>query len=125
MERERVRMEFYATYDVMTGIRIAATLSGFFLLMIVLVLYKSRSKTNQALRDPKIVAVAAAVVMEEEERELQESLEATGLSMYCDDMNKYRQQRLLSFGNISAPPSYGFRLPQIGKSFVLFLVLSI
>lgn len=29
-ERDRVRIEFYATYDVMTGVRIAATLGGFF-----------------------------------------------------------------------------------------------
>lgn len=50
VERERVRMEFYATYDVMTGIRIAATLGGFFGLMVFLVIYKSRSKSNQALR---------------------------------------------------------------------------
>uniref|UniRef100_A0AAG5D8T4 Uncharacterized protein n=1 Tax=Anopheles atroparvus TaxID=41427 RepID=A0AAG5D8T4_ANOAO len=41
-ERERLRMEFYATYDVMTGVRIAATLGGFFGLMVFLVIYKSR-----------------------------------------------------------------------------------
>lgn len=99
MDRDRIRMEFYATYDVMTGIRIAATLSGFFAFVIVLVMYKSRSHTNQALKDPKIVAVAAAVVLEEEERELQEKLDATGLSLYADDINyEYRRQRLLSLG---------------------------
>lgn len=35
--RERIKIEFYKTYDVMTGIRIAATLGGnafFFLLFI-------------------------------------------------------------------------------------------
>lgn len=99
MEREKIRMEFYATYDVMTGVRIAATLGGFFAFVIILVMYKSRSKTNQALKDPKIVAVAAAVVLEEEERELQEKLDATGLSLYADDINyEYRRQRLLSLG---------------------------
>lgn len=101
VERERIRSEFYATYDVMTGIRIAATLGGFFAFVIILVMYKSRSHTNQALKDPKIVAVAAAVVLEEEERELQEKLDATGLSLYADDINyEYRRQRLLSLGGL-------------------------
>ena len=83
----------------MTGVRIAATLGGFFAFVILLVMFKSRSHTNQALKDPKIVAVAAAVVLEEEERELQERLDATGLSLYADDINyEYRRQRLLSLG---------------------------
>lgn len=103
VERERIRSEFYATYDVMTGIRIAATLGGFFAFVIILVMYKSRSHTNQALKDPKIVAVAAAVVLEEEERELQEKLDATGLSLYADDINyEYRRQRLLSLGGLGS-----------------------
>lgn len=50
MERLRLREEFFATYDVMTGIRIAATLGGFFFLMVFLVVYKSRSHSNKALR---------------------------------------------------------------------------
>ncbi|KAF3424922.1 hypothetical protein E2986_13707 [Frieseomelitta varia] len=41
-EREQLKIEFYKTYDVMTGIRIAATLGGFFGLMILLLVYKSR-----------------------------------------------------------------------------------
>ena len=45
-----MREEFFATYDVMTGIRIAATLGGFFFLMVFLIVYKSRSKSNKALR---------------------------------------------------------------------------
>lgn len=45
-----MREEFFATYDVMTGIRIAATLGGFFVLMVFLVVYKSRSHSNKALR---------------------------------------------------------------------------
>uniref|UniRef100_A0A182MP44 Uncharacterized protein n=1 Tax=Anopheles culicifacies TaxID=139723 RepID=A0A182MP44_9DIPT len=50
-ERERLRMEFYATYDVMTGVRIAATLGGFFGLMVFLVIYKSRTRsTAKALK---------------------------------------------------------------------------
>lgn len=78
-DRERVRLEFYATYDVMTGVRIAATLGGFFALMVFLIVYKSRSKSVKALRDPKIVEFAEAVVAEEEaveeERRLTAALE--------------------------------------------------
>uniref|UniRef100_A0A1B0EWS5 Uncharacterized protein n=1 Tax=Lutzomyia longipalpis TaxID=7200 RepID=A0A1B0EWS5_LUTLO len=105
-ERERIRMEFYATYDVMTGVRIAATLGGFFGLMVILVMYKSRSHSNSALKDPNIAAVAAAVVQEEEERELQEVLEASGLTLYSDDFRyDFQRRRLLSLGNVSAPPA--------------------
>lgn len=39
--------EYYKTYDVMTGVRIAATLGSFFGLMVLLVLYKSKSKTEK------------------------------------------------------------------------------
>lgn len=53
-ERERVRMEFYATYDVMTGVRIAATLGGFFGLMVFLVVYKSRGETQETLKALKV-----------------------------------------------------------------------
>ncbi|XP_068627712.1 uncharacterized protein [Battus philenor] len=78
-ERDRVRIEFYATYDVMTGVRIAATLGGFFALMVFLIVYKSRSKSVKALNDPKIVELAEAVVAEEEaveeERQLTIALE--------------------------------------------------
>lgn len=78
-DRERVRIEFYATYDVMTGVRIAATLGGFFALMVFLIVYKSRSKSMKALNDPKIVELAEAVVAEEEaveeERQLTAALE--------------------------------------------------
>lgn len=77
--REQQRIEFYATYDVMTGIRIAATLGGFFGLMVFLVIYKSRSKSVKALKDPKIVEIAEAAVAdeeaEEEERQLAYALE--------------------------------------------------
>lgn len=47
--RERERVEFYATYDVMTGIRIAATLSCFFAFLVILVAYKSRTKSDPGL----------------------------------------------------------------------------
>ena len=49
-KREFDRQEFYKTYDVMTGIRIAATLGGFFGLMVFLILYKSRSRSSKALQ---------------------------------------------------------------------------
>lgn len=78
-ERDKVRIEFYATYDVMTGVRIAATLGGFFALMVLLIVCKSRSKSVKALNDPKIVELAEAVVAEEqaeeEERQLNAALE--------------------------------------------------
>lgn len=78
-DRDRVRIEFYATYDVMTGVRIAATLGGFFALMVFLIVYKSRSKSVKALNDPKLVELAEAVVAEEqaeeEERQLTAALE--------------------------------------------------
>ncbi|OWR52588.1 uncharacterized protein LOC116766620 [Danaus plexippus] len=78
-ERDRVRVEFYATYDVMTGVRIAATLGGFFALMVFLIVYKSRSKSVKALNDPKLVELAEAVVAEEqaveEERQLTAAIE--------------------------------------------------
>lgn len=49
-------MEFYATYDVMTGVRIAATLGGFFGLMVFLIVYKSRSHSNDTLKVLKVIA---------------------------------------------------------------------
>lgn len=52
--REKSRMDFYATYDVMTGVRIAATLGGFFGLMVFLVIYKSRSKSSHPLKALKV-----------------------------------------------------------------------
>ncbi|ENN82075.1 hypothetical protein YQE_01547, partial [Dendroctonus ponderosae] len=67
--------EYYKTYDVMTGVRIAATLGSFFGLMVLLVLYKSKSKTEKALEDPNFTAAAVAEV-EEEERQIQLALEA-------------------------------------------------
>lgn len=75
-ERDRVRIEFYATYDVMTGVRIAATLGGFFALMVFLIVYKSRSKTLKALNDPKLVEMAEAVVAEEQAVEEKRQLSA-------------------------------------------------
>lgn len=53
-ERERIRMEFFATYDVMTGVRIAATLGGFFGLMVFLVIYKSRGSTQETMKALKV-----------------------------------------------------------------------
>ncbi|CAG9860699.1 unnamed protein product [Phyllotreta striolata] len=67
----------YQTYDVMTGIRIAITLGGFFGLMALLMLYKSKSKTEKAMEDPDFTAAAIAEVEEEEERQLQKVLEQT------------------------------------------------
>ncbi|XP_030383272.1 uncharacterized protein LOC115630757 [Scaptodrosophila lebanonensis] len=108
-ERARIREEFFATYDVMTGVRIAATLGGFFGLMVFLIVWKSRSSSNETmkvLKDPKMAAVAAVCMQEEEEREIQEAIVATGMSIYPDEYDAlvYRRQRMLSLGNVSAPP---------------------
>lgn len=77
-EREQLKIEFYKTYDVMTGVRIAATLGGFFSLMILLLVYKSRCKSSKQLEDPRLTAAAAAAVAEAEaeERALAAALEA-------------------------------------------------
>lgn len=48
-ERELIKIEFYKTYDPMVGIRIAATLSGFFGLMVIMVIYKNRYFENHFL----------------------------------------------------------------------------
>lgn len=117
-ERERVRMEFYATYDVMTGVRIAGTLAGFFGLMVMLVMYKSRTNMLRALKDPNLAAVAAEMVQEEEDRELQEvfdTLEAAGIYPELETL-PHRERRLLSLGNISAPPTlnYSPRFSSVG-----------
>lgn len=72
-------------------------------------------------KDPKIAAVAAAVMQEEEDRELQEAMEATGMSIYPDDYTDqymgYRRERMMSLGNVSAPPilNRGCRLSSIGE----------
>lgn len=54
-ERERIRAEFFATYDVMTGIRIAATLGAFFGLMVFLIVWKSRSSSNETMKVLKVI----------------------------------------------------------------------
>lgn len=56
-ERRIEQEEFYATYDVMTGVRIAATLSGFFGLMVFLIVWKSRSSSNETLKVLKVGSV--------------------------------------------------------------------
>lgn len=61
-------------------------------------------------KDPKIAAVAAAVMQEEEDRELAEAMEATGLAVYYPDdyveSFPYRSRsRMMSLGNVSAPPT--------------------
>ncbi|CAG4941498.1 unnamed protein product [Colias eurytheme] len=117
-ERDRVRIEFYATYDVMTGVRIAATLGGFFALMVFLIVYKSRSKSVKALNDPKLVELAEAVVAEEqaveEERQLNAAIEealserARSRPSIGDDPSWPRTARFSSYGggygSLLAPP---------------------
>lgn len=67
-------------------------------------------------------------MQEEEDRELQEALEATGLAIYPDDYIEpypYRSRtRMMSLGNVSAPPTmnqYG-RFSSIGKSMAKIII---
>lgn len=76
LNKTRIAEEFYSTYDVMTGVRIAMTLGGFFAFMVILVLYKSKSETEKALEDPVFTAAAVADAEEEEERQLAAVIEA-------------------------------------------------
>ncbi|KAF5302233.1 hypothetical protein FQA39_LY10272 [Lamprigera yunnana] len=95
---EQEKIEFYHTYDAMTGIRIAATLGGFFGLMVILVVYKSKSKTEKALEDPKLAAAAVAQAEEEEQRQIQAVIEATVLQ----EMNPRGGRRSSDFSNSPA-----------------------
>lgn len=58
-------------------------------------------------------------MQEEEDRELQEAMEATGMSIYPDEYDHmgYGRQRMMSVGNISAPPVFnrGYRFSSIGE----------
>lgn len=94
-KREKIEA-FYKTYDVMTGVRIAATLSGFFGLMVILVLYKSKSKTEKALEDPDFTAAAVAEVEEEEERQLAAVLEASAYHQ----LNQRKTRRSLDISSM-------------------------
>ncbi|KAK9497126.1 hypothetical protein O3M35_004502 [Rhynocoris fuscipes] len=71
------KLEFYKTYDVMTGVRIAATLGGFFSLMVLLVVYKSKCK-SRSVSEEDLAAVAAAVVEEEERKETERRMSLYG-----------------------------------------------
>jgi hypothetical protein len=79
------------------------------------------SLPQKCLEDPKIAAVAAAVMQEEEDRELQEAFEATAFSLCKDDLDfpiedhEMIRERMLSLGNVSAPPilNRGFRFSSI------------
>lgn len=65
-----------------------------------------------------MAAVAAVCMQEEEEREIQEAMVATGMSIYPDEYDAiiYRRQRLMSLGNVSAPPmlNCSFRFSSVG-----------
>lgn len=65
-----------------------------------------------------MAAVAAVCMQEEEEREIQEAMVATGMSIYPDEYDAiiYRRQRLMSLGNVSAPPmlNRSFRFSSVG-----------
>lgn len=71
------------------------------------------------LQNPQIAARAAAVLQEEEDRELQEAMEATGMSIYPDEYDHigFRRERLMSIGNVSAPSvlNRGYRFSSLSK----------
>ncbi|XP_044735715.1 uncharacterized protein LOC123297942 [Chrysoperla carnea] len=123
---ELIKREFYATYDVMTGIRIAATLGGFFGLVVILVVYKSKSKTEKALNDPYLAAVAAEAVAEaeadlqEEEMALQAALEATAAWSCNPRASRTARQ---SLGNMSAPTMWAHspRFSSVGGGYANLL----
>nr|XP_018899621.1 PREDICTED: uncharacterized protein LOC109032113 [Bemisia tabaci] len=100
-ERELIRLEFYRTYDVMTGVRIAATLGGFFGLMVLLVLYKSRCK-GRSESDEHLEAAITAVVEDEKVEDDDDVMAALTMS----GVNFYGPRR--SLGNMSAPPYMRF-----------------
>lgn len=64
-----------------------------------------------------MAAVAAAVMQEEEDRELQVTMEL----MFPDEMPylNFKRQRMLSVGNISAPPvlNRGFRFSSVSNGY--------
>lgn len=68
-------------------------------------------------------------MQEEEDRELAEAMEATGLSIYPDDYVDpfpYRsRKRMMSLGNVSAPPTLNQtgRFSSIGKNYISFSFL--
>lgn len=97
-DRDKVKIEFYHTYDAMIGIRIAATLGGFFGLMVILVVYKSKSKTEKALENPVLQAAAVAEAEEEEQRQIQAAIEATVFS----DLGTRGPRRSLDISNSPA-----------------------
>jgi hypothetical protein len=82
------KVEFFKTYDVMTGVRIAATLGGFFSLMIFLVIYKSKcSRGSKSAASDAAIAAAAA--------ELDAVSELPYDGAFCSPR--------ISLGNMSAP----------------------
>ncbi|XP_066909818.1 uncharacterized protein [Halyomorpha halys] len=105
-QEEYVKIQFYKTYDVMTGVRIAATLGGFFSLMVLLVIYKSKCK-SRSLSDENLEAAVAAAVVEEEKLEL----------AFAKDFGLYGGRR--SLGNMSAPVSHT-RFSSVGGGYSIF-----
>ncbi|XP_052128719.1 uncharacterized protein LOC113207962 isoform X2 [Frankliniella occidentalis] len=94
--REQLRVEFFRTYDMMTGVRIAATLGGFFGMMVLLVLYKSRCRPRKTAIKEVRLAAAKAVVEEEDQQE------AVAAAIYMQTVVTGRVPRR-SLGALSAP----------------------
>lgn len=58
-------------------------------------------------------------MQEEEDREVQQAMEATGMSIYPDEYDHigFRRERLTSIGNVSAPSvlNRGYRFSSMSK----------
>ena len=48
--REQIRIDYYNTYDPMVGMRIALTLSGLFIIMLLMIFLKGRSEAEFLLK---------------------------------------------------------------------------
>lgn len=94
------RAAFYRTYDVMIGVRIAATLGGFFIFMVLLLLYKSKCKNAKSIHEEQIaMAVAVAAVAAASENE-------------GSPVGLYSLAPRMSLGNFSAPTLPHLRTPR-------------
>lgn len=64
--------------------------------------------------------MAAQCYQEEEDRELAEAIEATGMTIFPEDLF-FRRQRMLSLGEMSAPPDFhgSCRFSSVGGYFCI------
>lgn len=73
----------------MTGIRIAATLGGFFFLMVFLIVYKSRSHSNKALRVRNFIVYFINVKENSATRKESIEIKENEFKCFCNDILSY------------------------------------